>query len=261
MPRCVRDSAAVPTAPLCRSCPATPNCRGARSTCRRRTAASRETLADAVAADERAGRFDLARPPLLRCALVRLGAEHCRLVLTFHHIVADGWSLPVLHRELMAYYGTPDPGLPEVTPYADHLARLARQDRDAARDAWRAALARCRRADAAGRDSGGRHRPGARPGPGRAVRRDHEAADRTCPRARRHPRHRGPGRVGSADRQAHRTPGRGVRHHRLGPGQRGRRHRVHGGPVHQHPSHPVPLAGRRVTRSCCSPASRTSKRN
>ncbi|MFF7202533.1 amino acid adenylation domain-containing protein [Streptomyces sp. NPDC008141] len=100
----------------------------------------RETLADAVAADERAGRFDLARPPLLRCALVRLGAEHCRLVLTFHHIVADGWSLPVLHRELMAYYGTPDPGLPAVTPYADHLARLARQDRDAARGAWRAAL-------------------------------------------------------------------------------------------------------------------------
>ncbi|MGW0696806.1 amino acid adenylation domain-containing protein [Streptomyces sp. NPDC002738] len=102
--------------------------------------AVRETLADAVAADERAGRFDLARPPLMRCALVRLGSERCRLVLTFHHIVADGWSLPVLHRELMAYYGTSEPQLPAVTPYADHLRRLARQDRDAARDAWRSAL-------------------------------------------------------------------------------------------------------------------------
>ncbi len=102
--------------------------------------AVRETLADAVAADERAGRFDLARPPLVRCALVRLGAERCRLVLTFHHIVADGWSLPVLHRELMAYYGTPEPELAAVTPYADHLRRLARQDRDAARDTWRSAL-------------------------------------------------------------------------------------------------------------------------
>ncbi|MFB6704481.1 amino acid adenylation domain-containing protein [Streptomyces sp. NPDC056333] len=103
--------------------------------------AVRETLAEAVATDERAGRFDLARPPLVRCALVRLGAERCRLVLTFHHIVADGWSLPVLHRELMAYYGTPEPDLPTVTPYADHLGRLARQDREAARDAWRDALA------------------------------------------------------------------------------------------------------------------------
>ncbi|MDX3695572.1 amino acid adenylation domain-containing protein [Streptomyces europaeiscabiei] len=101
----------------------------------------RESLGDAVAADERAQGFDLAAPPLLRCALVRLGEERSRLVLTFHHIVADGWSLPVLHRELMAHYGTDMPSLPEVAPYRGFLRRLAEQDRDAARDAWRDALA------------------------------------------------------------------------------------------------------------------------
>ncbi|MDT0569203.1 non-ribosomal peptide synthetase [Streptomyces sp. DSM 3412] len=101
----------------------------------------RETLGDAVAADERARGFDLAAPPLLRCALVRLGEERSRLVLTFHHIVADGWSLPVLHRELMAYYGTDDPALPEVAPYRGFLRRLAEQDRDTAREVWRDALA------------------------------------------------------------------------------------------------------------------------
>ncbi|MFE7841049.1 amino acid adenylation domain-containing protein [Streptomyces sp. NPDC057474] len=101
----------------------------------------RETLGDAVAADERARGFDLAAPPLLRCALVRLGEERSRLVLTFHHIVADGWSLPVLHRELMASYGTDAPRLPEVAPYRGFLRRLAEQDRDAARDAWLDALA------------------------------------------------------------------------------------------------------------------------
>ncbi|MFJ5557155.1 amino acid adenylation domain-containing protein [Streptomyces sp. NPDC093250] len=101
----------------------------------------RETLAEAVAADERAAAFDLAAPPLLRCALLRLGEHRSRLVLTFHHAVADGWSLPVLHRELMACYGTDDPALPEVTPYRDFLRRLAGQDREAARDAWRTALA------------------------------------------------------------------------------------------------------------------------
>ncbi|MET7743782.1 non-ribosomal peptide synthase/polyketide synthase [Streptomyces sp. NPDC005385] len=97
-------------------------------------------LADAVAADERARRFDLARPPLMRCALVRLAGGHSRLLLTFHHIVADGWSLPVLHRELMASYGDTPADLPEVASYRSYLRTLAGADRDAAREAWRAAL-------------------------------------------------------------------------------------------------------------------------
>ncbi|MFE2044755.1 amino acid adenylation domain-containing protein, partial [Streptomyces sp. NPDC059477] len=106
--------------------------------------ALRPALSDAVAAEERAARFDLGAPPLLRCTLVRLDAGHSRLVLTFHHIVADGWSLPVLHRELMACYGTDTPALAPVTPYRDFLRRLStRQTRgeDAAHAVWRTALA------------------------------------------------------------------------------------------------------------------------
>nr|WP_237514660.1 non-ribosomal peptide synthase/polyketide synthase [Streptomyces sp. SID4945] len=98
-------------------------------------------LAETVAAAERAQRFDLAHPPLLRCALIRLDEAHSRLVLTFHHIVADGWSLPVLHRELLALYGDEPAPLPDVAPYRAHLAHLARADREAARAAWRTALA------------------------------------------------------------------------------------------------------------------------
>ncbi|MFF7209724.1 non-ribosomal peptide synthase/polyketide synthase [Streptomyces sp. NPDC008238] len=98
-------------------------------------------LADAVAADERSRPFDLGRPPLLRCALVRLGADRSRLLLTFHHIVADGWSLPVLHRELMALYADNSAPLPEVPAYAGYLRGVAAADRDAARAAWRTALA------------------------------------------------------------------------------------------------------------------------
>ncbi|WP_425424389.1 amino acid adenylation domain-containing protein [Streptomyces lushanensis] len=101
----------------------------------------RESLAEAVAADERAHRFDPARPPLLRCALVRYGPERAALILTFHHIIADGWSLPILHGELMASYGGDAPALPEVAPYRAHLRRLAGLDHEAARATWRAALA------------------------------------------------------------------------------------------------------------------------
>ena len=44
---------------------------------------------------DRAERFDLASPPLLRFTLIRLAASEHRLVLTNHHILMDGWSMPV----------------------------------------------------------------------------------------------------------------------------------------------------------------------
>ncbi|WP_328490226.1 non-ribosomal peptide synthetase [Streptomyces zaomyceticus] len=94
-------------------------------------------LDDILRAD-RAEQFDLARPPLLRATLIKDGQRH-RLLLTLHHIVADGWSVAVLLRELTdACRGValPDPVAPE--PY---LSWLAGRDRDTAREAWRRALA------------------------------------------------------------------------------------------------------------------------
>ncbi|MET0399501.1 MAG: amino acid adenylation domain-containing protein, partial [Longimicrobiaceae bacterium] len=49
--------------------------------------------------------FDLARGPLIRALLVRAGAEEHAVLFTLHHIVADGWSLGVLVREVSALYG------------------------------------------------------------------------------------------------------------------------------------------------------------
>lgn len=48
--------------------------------------------------------FDLAKAPLLRAALVRLGEGSWRLGLTVHHIAFDGWSTDVLLREIAAIY-------------------------------------------------------------------------------------------------------------------------------------------------------------
>ncbi|GGL11880.1 non-ribosomal peptide synthetase [Planomonospora parontospora] len=92
-----------------------------------------------VAARERERRFELVRPPLVRFALVRLGPERHRLVFTNHHIVLDGWSTPLLAAELLALYTGEEPA--PAPPYKEHLAWLARQDRAAARQAWRRSLA------------------------------------------------------------------------------------------------------------------------
>src|ERR1051326_9231687 len=48
--------------------------------------------------------FNLARGPLLRVTLLRLGEEEHVLLLTMHHIVSDGWSMSVLVREVAALY-------------------------------------------------------------------------------------------------------------------------------------------------------------
>jgi amino acid adenylation domain-containing protein len=74
--------------------------------------------------EEADGPFDLARGPLVRTVLLRYGPQEHDLLLTLHHIVSDGWSMRVVHRELVALYaafaaGEPAP-LPELpVQYAD----------------------------------------------------------------------------------------------------------------------------------------------
>ncbi|MEU4795905.1 AMP-binding protein [Streptomyces sp. NPDC023327] len=89
-------------------------------------------------ARDRARRFDLARPPALRALLVRhdTGSE---LVLSFHHILLDGWSVPVLERDLAAL--VTGRALPPPVPYRQYALWLSRQDKGRAEAAWREALA------------------------------------------------------------------------------------------------------------------------
>ncbi|MEV0334299.1 amino acid adenylation domain-containing protein [Nocardia sp. NPDC050717] len=93
-----------------------------------------------LAAEAKAG-FDPAVAPLVRFTLYRHTGTH--LVLTVHHLLVDGWSMPLLMRELLVAYaadGAPAP-LPPVRPYRDYLSWLAGQDRDAALRGWAEALA------------------------------------------------------------------------------------------------------------------------
>ncbi|MEV7130823.1 amino acid adenylation domain-containing protein [Streptomyces sp. NPDC093260] len=105
--------------------------------------AALEKELEALLAADRARRFDLGAPPLLRCTLVRVGGQRHRFVLTVHHIVLDGWSMPLVIGELFDLYArdADASGLPAPVPYKDYLGWLAAQDRRASEEAWRTALA------------------------------------------------------------------------------------------------------------------------
>src|SRR6185295_10422798 len=111
----------------------------------------------AAAADAETGRllrveggrpFDLARAPLARVTLLRLASEHLA-ILVLHHIVADGWSIGVLLREVGAFYAAAEgeePTLPALPiQYADYAAwQRDRVEGEALAGQlawWRAALA------------------------------------------------------------------------------------------------------------------------
>jgi amino acid adenylation domain-containing protein len=79
-------------------------------------AVRREELARALAAEEAARPFDLARGPLLRALLLRIESERHAAFLTLHHIVSDGWSMGVLVTELGSLYAALSQGLQPSLP-------------------------------------------------------------------------------------------------------------------------------------------------
>ncbi|MGH3555579.1 MAG: condensation domain-containing protein, partial [Mycobacterium sp.] len=92
-----------------------------------------------VCAGERAAVYDLAHRPAFRAALIRTAEDRHRFVLTNHHIVLDGWSMPVLLGEIFAsYYGQ---RLAAAASYRRFVSWLADRDLDAAHAAWREVLA------------------------------------------------------------------------------------------------------------------------
>ncbi|MGH3848116.1 MAG: condensation domain-containing protein [Pseudonocardiaceae bacterium] len=95
-----------------------------------------------VLAADRARRFDLTDPPLMRFTVLRLGPQRHQLAWTVHHLLVDGWSMPVLLDELMTLCQRPhERGLTSPTSYRQYLTWLGAQDRAQAERAWQDMLA------------------------------------------------------------------------------------------------------------------------
>ncbi len=76
----------------------------------------------ALAEAEARRAFDLATGPLFRARLIDLPDGGALLLLTLHHIIADGWSMKVLFRDWLCAYESDAPAPSLALQYADFAA-------------------------------------------------------------------------------------------------------------------------------------------
>jgi amino acid adenylation domain-containing protein len=84
--------------------------------------------------------FTLTKPPLLHLALWRLTDDCHRFVWAMHHILSDGWCIPVVLGEVMACYRAQQHSqpvtLPPAQPYRTYIHWLRQQDEAEAKRFW-----------------------------------------------------------------------------------------------------------------------------
>ncbi|NDJ57519.1 amino acid adenylation domain-containing protein [Enterobacteriaceae bacterium 4M9] len=87
-------------------------------------------------------RFSPDAPPLLRFTLVKFAPQQHFLIFTNHHLLLDGWSVPVLLQEFFTLYSEDASGLtlPPAVPYRDYLQWVTSRNEDEMRAVWRDAL-------------------------------------------------------------------------------------------------------------------------
>lgn len=84
--------------------------------------------------------FELDKAPLMRFTLIRVADETYEFVWSFHHLLVDGWSWPIIFKELFALYESIQNGqqldLAPSRPYRDYINWLQQQDLAGAKVFW-----------------------------------------------------------------------------------------------------------------------------
>ena len=91
--------------------------------------------------EERRKGFELTDAPLLSIYLIRLDENTHLFGLHYHHILMDGWSMPLVLGEVFhlyqAYSSNGSVNLNAPRPFSDYMGWLQAQDKDAALSFWK----------------------------------------------------------------------------------------------------------------------------
>ena len=84
--------------------------------------------------------FDLEHDTLTRIAVIRLTEYSYQAILSYHHILLDGWCLSRIFKDFIQSYkaltNRTELRLPAVTPYSDYIRWLQEWNREDAREYW-----------------------------------------------------------------------------------------------------------------------------
>jgi len=108
------------------------------------TSEAQQSQLDSLLQQERALGFDLATAPLMRFDLIRLDDQRYEFIQHHHHLLLDGWCLPIMFSEVrdsyLSFKHGRSPQLPALRPYRDYIAQLQQQDSSAAKSYWQQRL-------------------------------------------------------------------------------------------------------------------------
>ncbi|KYC42747.1 hypothetical protein WA1_15530, partial [Scytonema hofmannii PCC 7110] len=111
---------------------------------RKLTKVEQQAQLETFLSSERQQGLQLSQAPLMRLHLLHLDENTYQFVWCHHHILLDGWSLPLVFQDLFKYYQALTDGvslaLQPTRSYRNYIAWLQQQDLDAAKEFWRQKL-------------------------------------------------------------------------------------------------------------------------
>ncbi len=113
--------------------------------------AAQERMYETYRSEDKATGFSFDHPPLMRVAVFFLGNKRYRVLWTHHHILLDGWSFPLIYRDMMLAYLTniDSPDIERIASvelgvepasYEDHVIDFSTRDFEQAKLYWHEAL-------------------------------------------------------------------------------------------------------------------------
>lgn len=109
--------------------------------CRNMNPEQREARLLELEKDDRSRSFDLKVAPLMRITLIRLSEDQYRMLFTWHHILFDGWSVPVIFRTFLDHYTSILTGgnitEKKEDKFEDYIRFIDKQDKAKEENYWR----------------------------------------------------------------------------------------------------------------------------
>ncbi len=85
--------------------------------------------------------FDLSRDILIRMSIIKTDERSCEIIVSFHHIIMDGWSLGVIIKDILANYellkDKKELKIIDAKPYSDFIKWIENQEIEEGFSYWK----------------------------------------------------------------------------------------------------------------------------